>query len=138
MNLGLRNSEGYYDLTAFMAIKSIADKEYNRKKLIYVCSPFRGETEINTKKAQRYCTFVVSKGFIPIATHLLFPQFMNDDNYHERQIAINMGFEILSRCDELWSFGKRLSDGMVAEIEKAKKLGKHIRHFTREYEEVNL
>lgn len=138
MDLGLKNSEGYYDLTAYEAIKNIYEREAYRKKLIYICSPFRGETEKNMKLAQRYCRFVVSKGFTPIAVHLLFPQFMNDEKPIERQIAFKMCFEVLSRCDELWSFGENLSDGMIDEIAKAKELHKLVRYFTAKCEEVGI
>lgn len=37
MDLGLKNAEGYYDLTAYKAIKNITDEE-NRKKEMYVLS----------------------------------------------------------------------------------------------------
>ena len=37
MDLGLKNAEGYYDLTAYQAIKNITDEE-NRKKEIYILS----------------------------------------------------------------------------------------------------
>lgn len=37
MDLGLKNAEGYYDLTAYQAIKNITDEE-NRKKETYVLS----------------------------------------------------------------------------------------------------
>lgn len=37
MDLGLKNAEGYYDLTAYQAIKNITDEE-NRKKEMYILS----------------------------------------------------------------------------------------------------
>lgn len=61
MNLGLKNAEGNYDLTVYEVIRKISREEEKRKKLIYVCSPFRGDEERNTQKAQRYCKFVVAK-----------------------------------------------------------------------------
>lgn len=138
MDLGIRNAEGYYDLTVYEAIKKISKEEEIRKKLIYVCSPFRGDEERNIKRALRYCQFVVAQGYVPIATHLLFPQFMDDNDYHERKIALNMAMTVLSRCDELWNFGLNVSDGMLSEIEKAKLLHKKVRYFTRECKEVRI
>ena len=35
MDLGIRNAEGYYDLTAFQAIRNVI-REENRKKAMYV------------------------------------------------------------------------------------------------------
>lgn len=138
MDLGLKNAEGYYDLTVYEVIRKFLKKEENRKKLIYVCSPFRGDEERNTQKARRYCKFVVAQECIPIATHLLFPQFMDDEDCHERKVALNMAMAVLSRCDELWSFGLNVSDGMLSEIEKAKFLHKKVRYFTRDCEEVRI
>lgn len=131
MDLGLKNSEGYYDLTAFEAIKNAdQDKEMRHKNIVYVCSPLRGDVQRNENKACGYCRFVVSKGFIPIASHLFFPQFMDDEDKSEREKAINMGLEILSRCDELWFFGKKISEGMANEINFAKTYKIKIRYFT--------
>ena len=138
MNLGLKNEEEYYDLTVYELICKISKKEEKRKKLIYVCSPFRGDEERNTLKNLRYCKFVFAQGCIPIATHLLFPQFMDGHDYHERKIEFNIALTVISRCDELWSFGLNLSDGMITEIEKAKMMHKKVRYFTRECEEVRI
>lgn len=64
---------------------------------------------------------------IPIAPHLLFPQFMNDENPEERKLALDMNMVILERCDEVWVFGYKITEGMEQEIKQAKKLGKVIR-----------
>lgn len=37
MNLGLKNAEGYYDLTAYEAIKNVTAEE-RRKKAMYIFS----------------------------------------------------------------------------------------------------
>lgn len=138
MDLGLRNSEGYYDFTAFEAIENITKEERKMKKLVFICSPFKDEMERNIVKAQGYCRFAVSRGFIPIAVHLLFPQFMDDLNENERDKAIKMGLEILSKCDEIWCFGQPPTEGMTLELKQAKKLGIKIKLFTRECREVEI
>lgn len=93
------------------------------KKMIFVCSPYRGDIETNTKLARRYCRYAVNKGFIPIAPHLLFPQFMNDNDSEERKLAIEMNLEILQKCSELWVFGRGITIGMWQEIKAAQELG---------------
>lgn len=45
-------------------------------------------------------------------------------------MALYMDLVFLSRCDELWIFGKTVSSGMQAEIDHATKLGKRVRYFT--------
>lgn len=65
-----------------------------------------------------------------MAVHLMFPMFMNDNNNIDRTKAITMGLDILARCDELWCFGKNISEGMLEELIFAKKYMIKIRHFT--------
>ena len=102
-------------------------------KLVYICSKYSGDTEVNTAKAVRYSRFAVDEGVIPIAPHLLLPLYMDEET--ERMKAIAMDLVILGKCDELWVFGKDLSNGMKAEIKEAKRLGMFIRYFTEECRE---
>ena len=131
MDLGLKNAEGYYDLTAYEAIKNICKHEERKfKNIVYICSPVSSDVKRNQNKACWYSRFVISKGYIPIAVHLMFSQFMDDNNKNDRGKAINIRLEILSRCDELWCFGKNISEGMLKELEFAKKYMIKIRYFT--------
>ena len=41
-----------------------------------------------------------------------------------------MGIVFMGKCEEVWVFGNTVSEGMAAEIEKARKLRKKIRYFT--------
>jgi hypothetical protein len=97
------------------------------KKLIYVASPLKGDYEGNMEKAREHCRYVMSKGHIPFAPHLLFTQFLNDEVPEERQAGMQMGLDMLERCDELWVFGETLSDGMMVEILEAARLGLTVR-----------
>ena len=99
------------------------------KKLVYICSPYRGDIIPNIKAARLHCKFAVENNAVPIAPHLLFPQFMSDMNTEERELAIKMDIFILERCDELWVFGDVISEGMQQEINQAEKLGKEIKYF---------
>lgn len=47
-----------------------------------------------------------------------------------------MGMVLLGKCDQIWVFGRTISAGMAAEIEKAEKKKIPIRYFTEELEEV--
>lgn len=42
----------------------------------------------------------------------------------------------LGKCNELWVFGKNITNGMQMEIDKARKRHMTIRYFTEEMEEV--
>ena len=98
------------------------------RSLVYIASPFAGEMEYNIAMARAYCRFAVSKGCIPLAPHLLFPQFMDDCDTEQRELGLVFALILLSKCDELWIFGERISEGMTVEIAKAKKLGMSIKY----------
>jgi hypothetical protein len=134
----MKNAEGYSDPTACIAMFNVITEQIERKKLIYVCSKYRGNIVRNTLDACRYCKFVISRNGIPIAPHLFFPQFLDDENPKERNLAINLGLELLLKCDEIWVFGTKFSNGMKAEIKQAKKFYKPIKFFTEKCEEVQF
>lgn len=139
MGVNMRNSEGYYDPTAFEALSNIereakAARAY--RPLVYICSPLSGAVELNQENARRYCRFAVESGYIPLAPHIYFTQFMDDRIAKERELALFMDIVLLSKCSELWVFGDTISKGMAIEIEKAKRKGQPIRYFTNELKEV--
>lgn len=88
-------------------------------KFVYVCSPLRGDIETNIRRAHGYCRFVIQRGALPLAPHAIFTAFLDDTIPQERQLGMALGIELLKRSDELWVFGKRISEGMRAEIEVA-------------------
>ena len=132
------NSEGYADPTAYEALKRIEkqEKEARYRPLVYICSPFSGKVKRNKRKARKYCRFALEQHTIPFAPHLLFPQFMNDNNPKERQTAMFMNMVMLGKCEQLWVFGENYSNGMKEEIRKAKERKKKIRYFTEKMEEI--
>ena len=95
-------------------------------KLIYICSPFRGDTAANTEAAQRYCRDAYEKNCIPVAPHLYLPQFLNDDEPKERDLALRIGLRLIDYCSEVWVHGDIISDGMRGEIDYATTTGKKV------------
>ncbi len=138
MGISKYNAEGYLDLTAYEALLATTReaKKAAFRPLVFICSPLAGDVEHNLEQARRYCRFAVTKGAIPLAPHLLFPQFMDDGDKTQRNLAIFMGLVLLSKCHELWCFGNKISPGMAIELEKAKRLGIPVRHFSGECAEV--
>ena len=96
---------------------------------MYVCSPYRGDVERNVSKAQGYCRFAIGQGVIPVTPHIYFTQFLDDDIPEERKVGMRMGLMMLERCDELWVFGARISEGMKSEIRAAEQLGTPVLYF---------
>ena len=139
MGVNKFNAEGYFDPTAYEALTAI-EKEAKQnaafRPVVYICSPLSGDILGNQEKARRYCRFAVDSGYIPLAPHLFFPQFMREDLQAERDLALFMDIVLLSKCAELWVFGSTISKGMSIEIEKAKRKGQPIRYFTDDCKEV--
>lgn len=135
MGISKYNSEGYYDPVPQMAVNEIEKEFHKWRPLVYICSPFSGDIEGNTQRARDYSRFAVDQGAVPLAPHLLLPQFMSEKT--ERDLALFMDMVFLGRCEQLWVFGKNISSGMAAEIDKAKQKKMKIRYFTEECQEVS-
>ena len=106
MNKELYNGSGCKDPTPYQTIKN-AEKRYY--PLVYICS-----------------RYALDEGNIPIAPHLLFPQFMSDES--ERRLAMHFNYVLLGKCEEVWVFGDKISPGMAEEIKIAEKRKMKIRY----------
>lgn len=89
-------------------------------KMVYICSPLRGDLKRNMDNAVRYSKHASEQGVLPLAPHTIFTQYLDDLIPIERQKGLDMGLELLARCDELWVYGSLISEGMQAEILYAK------------------
>jgi hypothetical protein len=134
------NAEGYPDPTAYEALTAVEQEEKAAKAfrpLVYICSPYSGNIENNIKSARRYSRFAVEMGYIPFTPHLLYPQFLDDDNPAERSLGLFFGNVLMAKCAEVWVFGSYISPGMNAEIERAKRKKYTIRYFSDDCREVS-
>lgn len=139
MSISKFNSEGYPDPTAYNALSSIENEARALRAfrpIVYICSPFAGDVEKNVAAARTYSRFAVEQGYIPVAPHLLFPQFLNDSDPKERELGLFFGNAIMSKCSEVWVFGNHISSGMEAEIKRAKWKNYRLRYFTENLKEV--
>lgn len=139
MNQDRKNQEGYDDPTAYEAITNIEQEEQALRAfrpIVYICSPYSGDVEHNVKAAQGYSRYAVDKGCIPLAPHLLFPQFLQEDNPKERLLGLLFGNALMSKCAEVWVFGSHITPGMEAEIKRARWKNIRLRYFSEECEEV--
>jgi hypothetical protein len=122
--------DGFADVDAYDALEALETKHFAPRPIIYVCSPYSGDVAGNVEKAKRYSRFVVDEGGIPITPHLYMPSFLKEES--ERDLAIFMDLELLTRCSEVWVFGEVLSAGMQIEIDRAQQKGKTIRYVGEE------
>ena len=109
-----------------------------KHKKVFICSPFhpRGDTarqramdlRHNRQLARLGCEYAVCQGYLPMAPHLFFPEFLSEQKPEERETGIQFGLEWLSGCDELWVIGNRITEGMKREIAVAEELGIPVKH----------
>ena len=111
----------------------------DRRLRIYICSPYRPRMESaeqakreladNIARAKTACRLVAELGAIPICSHLFCTQFLDDSIVSEREQGRRIGLEMLKDADELWCFSEYISEGMMAEIQEASRLGLPVRMF---------
>lgn len=92
-------------------------------KMTYICSPCRGDYEKNIIKAQEYCREALLEGLLPIAPHVYFTQFVDDEKPEERERGLLCGLQLLRYCQLIRVYGCRVSAGMYNEIQLAGVLG---------------
>ena len=90
-----------------------------KHRKVFICSPFRPrgvtarqkaeDLRHNRQLARLACGYAVSRGYMPLAPHLFFPEFLSEDMPEER--------------DEIWVIGNRITEGMKREIAVAEELG---------------
>lgn len=139
MGMNKYNSEGYLDPTAYEALSQVEREIQQKNKRypkIYICSPFRGDTEVNTQNAISYCRFAVKQGCFPIAPHIWLTRFLDDTDRSEREIGISFGLRLLAGCREVWVFGSRISEGMRKEITEAERRSIPVRYYSEQCEEM--
>ena len=140
MNADMKNAEGYTDTVPFEAMKNIGREErkasrYAFRPLVYICCPFSDSPETNIEKAKQYCRFALDAEQIPLCPVLMFPQFMDETNPDERDLAIFMDIILMGKCKEVWAFD-RITSGMASEISRANRRGQKVRYWTKEMKEV--
>lgn len=137
-----KNSQGYADPTAGMAMSNLMKQyrqeqkarwrrqyEMKHRPRIYVASRYAGDVEANVAAAVEFCKYVIERKCIPVASHLLYPQMLDDNNPDERELGLMFGLSLLAVCDEVWCFGDvEASAGVQQEITEARRLGKMVRY----------
>lgn len=109
----------WYDI--IIIVKSQVERTEKSMTIVYIASAFKGNAEDNLAKTRIYCRLAAKEGYLPIAPHLFYPQFLDDNNPEERELGIQLGLHLLALCDEVWCFGK-ITEGMAREIKEAEDL----------------
>lgn len=96
---------------------------------IYIISRYRAENaeelEFNKKVARYFCREVIEEGNVPVAPHLYYTQFLDNDYPEDRKAGLHLGLADLRESKEflLVIVDGVISDGMKGEIEEIGRLG---------------
>ena len=103
------------------------DREQDGPKLVYICAPLRGDVEKNIAFARDKAQEVFQSGDIPVCPHLMFPPIADPNDPVQDQVARGMGLRLVESCQQVNVYGSEWTDGMLAEINHAMKLGIEVR-----------
>lgn len=100
-----------------------------RPKKVYIISQYRGRTawdvEFHKKVARHFAKQIIYENNVPVAPHLFYTQFLDDNKEAERSIGLTCGLLDLMECDEFFLIivDGVISDGMKEEIEAVSRMG---------------
>lgn len=87
-------------------------------------SPFRGDMVANRKYAIRAALDCLQRQEVPYASHLFFPQFLDEMTPHERETGLTAGYAMWWSAAKIAFYVDRgWSSGMQRAHERANKLG---------------
>lgn len=98
-------------------------------KRVYIVSRYRADNKrdlkFNKLVARLFCREIVKEGNVPVAPHLFYTQFLDDNDEEERECGLGFGIYDLRNSDEylLVVIDGVISDGMRGEIEEISRLG---------------
>lgn len=88
--------------------------------VVIVESPFSGDMEANRKYAIRACIDCLNRREVPYASHLFFPQFLNELAPEQRELGLTAGYALWKAATKIVFYcdlGK--SNGMLRAIDRA-------------------
>lgn len=97
---------------------------------VYIISRYsadtRKERRFNREVARYFCRKILREGKRPVAPHLYYTQFCDDDDPGERALGLELAIKDLDECDSflLVIIGGVISAGMRGEVEHISRTGK--------------
>ena len=98
-----------------------------RLRLVIIESPLAGDVEANTAYARRCMLDCLRRNEAPYASHLLFPQVLDDLVPAERALGIEAGLAWGAKADATVVYTDRgISNGMRMGIARAERAGRPV------------
>ncbi len=99
----------------------IAKSLQQEKKVVFTAQSCK-----NFHQRMLICKHALKQGVVPVNPFNNFGYYLYE--LVERDLVRNANNNLMKRCDELWVYGE-ISDGVLAEIQMFKHLGKPIKFF---------
>ena len=87
---------------------------------VFVSHPFSANPTENVARVRRIARGIAQDGDVPLAPHLLLPQFIDEPT--ERELALRLCLRLVALTEEVHVYGEP-SEGMHLEIAEAERLG---------------
>ena len=98
-------------------------------KLVLLESPYAGDVSRNVKYAKLCMRDCLLRGEAPFASHLLYPQVLDDSNVEERGLGIEAGLAWGARAEATVVYIDRgTSPGMALGVEAALAAGRPVEY----------
>lgn len=98
-------------------------RESDGPKLVYICTPLRGDAEKNVEFARQEAQEVFQEGCIPVCPNLIFPPIADLENPDHDQAVWEMSLRLVESCQEVRVLGPEWTEEMWAVIRHAMNLG---------------
>ncbi len=98
-------------------------------RLVILESPYAGDIEANVDYAKACMRDSLARGESPLASHLLYPGILNDDNEYERRLGIAAGLAwgCVAHATVVYT-DRGISVGMQHGIDRAVMEGRHVEY----------
>lgn len=93
-------------------------------KRVIIESPYKGDIERNLRYAREAMRDSITWGESPFASHLLYPQVLDDNDPAERKLGMEMGWDWMRSVDKIIVYHDLgVSPGMQEGINRAASMG---------------
>lgn len=96
---------------------------------VYIISRYKAynkkQQEFNLNVARHFCKKVTEEGKVPVAPHIYFTQFLDDNYPDDRKLGLKLGIDALRECQSFLMIviDNAISEGMRNELTEVARLG---------------
>lgn len=98
-------------------------------KLVYIAHPVSGDVPRNLMQGREFVQRAYMADVAPLAPWITGCEVLDDNDPVQREIGLLCDETTVTRCDEIWLCGPRVSEGMKRELAIAEAIGLTVRRF---------